>query len=262
MTAYTGKENSTRLIGLIGTKIMVADAKPPIQLREIQELAVTIGAKNLNPTLLSEEFLKFSGVVPNDWELARQPVSNPGGSQVVFKNGINIVAQPRNITFVEQMGNKNLNELQISDIARQYATKLPNAEYQTLSISPKSVVPLPKGPDAARKYITESLLAPGPWQNFGNAPMQAGLNLLYQLDRCQFSLNINQAQIQIPDQDSVPALLFVGNFNYAIEGSTQQETIQNLEKGLGEWQSDFEAFREIVNQRFLAEQQSLFPTMG
>ncbi len=233
--------------------------KNPIQLQEIQELAITIAAKNLNPTMLSEEFLKFSGVVPQDWELAKQPVMSGNFSQVTFKNGINVVAQPRTVTFVEQMGNRNLNELQVSQLATQYVTKLPNAEYQTLSISPKSVVPLPGNPDAARQFITGKLLAPGPWQEFGKSPLQAGLNLVYQLEHCQFNLSINQAQIQIPEQAAIAALLFAGNFNYKVEGSTHQERLSKLEVGLNAWQKDIEAFREIVNQRFLGEQQSLFP---
>ena len=74
----------------------VQDANPsPFPLQDIQELSITIAAKELDPTLLSEQFLKFSGIVPNEWELARQPVLNPGGSQVMFKNGVGIVAQPR-----------------------------------------------------------------------------------------------------------------------------------------------------------------------
>lgn len=236
-----------------------ATANKPVQLREIQELAITIAAKNLNPTMLSEEFLKFSGVVPEDWELARQPAISANFSQVTFKNGINIVAQPRTITFVEQMGDRNLKDLQLSQLATQYVTKLPNAEYQTLSISPKSVVPLPGNLDAARQFITGKLLAAGPWQDFGKAPVQAGINLVYQLENCQLNLSINEAQIQIPEQTAIPALLFAGNFNYKVEGNSQQERLSKLETGLKAWQADIEAFREIVNQRFLGEQQSLFP---
>jgi hypothetical protein len=234
-------------------------SNPPIQLKEIQELAITIAAKNLNPTMLSEEFLKFSGVVPQEWELTRKPAISPNFSQVTFKNGINVVAQPRSITFVEQMGNRQLDELQVSSLASQYVTKLPNAEYTTLSISPKSVVPLPGDPDAARQFITGKLLSPGPWQDFGNKPLQAGLNLVYQLESCQFNLSINQAQIQIPEQSSIPALLFAGNFNYNVEGNSHQERLGKLEEGLKSWQRDIEAFQEIVNQRFLGQQQSLFP---
>lgn len=40
----------------------------------IQEVA--IAARNHAPTLLTSEFLKYSGIVPPDWELARPPILN------------------------------------------------------------------------------------------------------------------------------------------------------------------------------------------
>jgi hypothetical protein len=39
----------------------------------IQELALALTAKNYSPTLLNSDFLKYSGIVPPDWELARPP---------------------------------------------------------------------------------------------------------------------------------------------------------------------------------------------
>ncbi|MGH2414087.1 MAG: hypothetical protein ACRDEA_10425, partial [Microcystaceae cyanobacterium] len=60
-------------------------------IREIQEIAINISAKNLNPTMLSEDFLKFSGIIPSDWELGKQPVLSPTLAQVSFQNGVSIV---------------------------------------------------------------------------------------------------------------------------------------------------------------------------
>ncbi|MEM8780775.1 MAG: hypothetical protein AAGF26_18300 [Cyanobacteria bacterium P01_G01_bin.49] len=236
-----------------------SDQTPKV--REMQELAIAISAKNLNPTMLSQEFLKQTGIVPSDWELAKQPVLGPNFSQVVFQNGVSIVAQPRTITIMESIGTKTLSELNIPNIASQYIEKLPNAEYQRLSISPKSLIPFPGSNDGARNYITRTLLAPGPWQNYGKGSVQAGLNLLYQLDHCQFSLSINEAKIAMPDQSVVPALLFAGNFNYDTGKDNPQERLAQLRKGVNNWQSDLKAFQEIVNQRFLAQQsETVFPT--
>lgn len=240
-----------------------AQSKPQsqasLELKEIQELSIAITAAKLNPTMLSEDFLKASGIIPSDWELNQQPVLNPNYAQVSFKNGVSIVTQPRTITFLEVMSNKEPYTIKISEIAEKYIEKLPLAEYQGLSVSPKSVVPLSGGVDAAQKYITETLLAPGPWLEFGEAPVQAGLNLLYQLEKCQFSLSINQARLQLADKQAIPALLFAGSFNYNITSDNNQERMQKLVEGIKQWQSDLESFREIVNQRFLARQTSLFP---
>lgn len=235
--------------------------KMPSEIREIQEIAIAISAKNLNPTMLSQEFLKQTGIVPNEWELSKQPVLGPNLSQVTFQNGVSIVAQPRTITFMEAIGSKKITELNIPNIARQYVAKLPNAEYQGLSISPKSLVPFPGSQDGARNYITRTLLAPGPWQDYGNAPLQAGLNLLYQLDRCQLSLSINEAKIAMPDKSTIPALLFAGNFNYNTANNSPQERVTQLTKSIDDWETDLKAFQEIVNQRFLAQQQeTVFPS--
>ena len=236
--------------------------KKPLEIKEIQELAIAISAKSLNPTMLSQEFLKQTGIVPSDWELGKQPVLGQNLSQVTFQNGVSIVAQPRTITFMESLGTKKPSELNIPNVARQYVEKLSNAEYQGLSITPKSLVPFPGNNEGARNFITKTLLSPGAWQEYGNAPVQAGLNLLYQLDRCQFSLSINEAKIQMPDKSAIPALLFAGNFNYNLGAENPQDMMSKLQQGINDWQNDLNAFQEVVNQRFLAQQQqaSLFPT--
>ena len=221
--------------------------KKPLEIREIQELAIAISAKNLNPTMLSQEFLKQTGIVPNSWELGKQPVLGQNLSQVTFQNGVSIVAQPRTITFMESLGAKKPEELNIPNVASQYVEKLANAEYQALSITPKSLKPFPGDSQGARNFITQNLLSSGEWQNYGNAPVQAGLNLLYQLDRCQFSLSINEAKIQMPDKSSIPALLFAGKFNYNLAGANPEEVIAKLKKGIDDWQSDLSAFLSLIH---------------
>ena len=62
---------------------------------EIQELAFVVAAKNYEPSLLNPGFLKYSGIIPSDWELSRQPVFNDRVAQIVFNNGVNIVGEPQ-----------------------------------------------------------------------------------------------------------------------------------------------------------------------
>jgi hypothetical protein len=232
--------------------------QPLANLREIQEISIAITAKSLNPALLTLDFLKYSGIVPPDWELNGQPVLNPNYAQVSFQNGISIVAQPRTITFVEIINSPDSLTLKLPEIVGLYANKLPLAEYQAINIAPKSIVPFPSSPDAAKKYIIETLLAPGSWQNFGTAPLQASVNLLYQLETCQLSIGINEAKLQLPDGRSLAAVLFAGNFNYNLPESGDRLNL--LKQYLGQWQKDLEIFRELVTQRFLERQAPLFPS--
>lgn len=226
---------------------------------ELQEIAVTIAAKNLNPGMLSPDFLKVSGIIPQDWELSRQPVANARVVQLSFKNGVNVVAQPGTVTFAEAIGKKALHEIQALDVACKYVEKLPNADYQGVSINPKSLIGLDGGEDAARKYLVETLVAPGPWQDVGQGNMKANLSFLYQLERCQLNLSITEAKIQQPEKQPISALLFSGSFNYAVANLAASERIAQLTERINNWQMELTTFRDIVNQKFLGQTESVFP---
>jgi len=94
----------------------------------IQELALSLTAKNHSPTLLNSDFLKYSGIVPTDGELARPPILGPQISQVAFTNGTNIVAQSNAITFIESLSTKPLEDTKIPAIIRKYVEALPRTD--------------------------------------------------------------------------------------------------------------------------------------
>ncbi|MEM1368853.1 MAG: hypothetical protein AAGG02_12725 [Cyanobacteria bacterium P01_H01_bin.15] len=243
-----------------------AESPASVQVREIQEVAIAITAKSLNPAMLNQDFLKLSAIVPQDWEFKKPPVANQSVAQLSFKNGVNITAQPRTVTFSQAVNEKAEKvELLTPEVARRFVEKLPNAEYQALNISPRALVPLSGGPESARDYIAGTLLAQGPWQDFGKVPVQANLNLLYQLDDAQLNLSINQAKLQLPDGTAIPALLFAGNFVYNLAQAETADKINYLSGLIGNWQKDLNQFREVVEERFLQaapvrpEEESLFP---
>lgn len=222
----------------------------PAAIPDIEELTITLAIKNFNPTLLSYELLTMSGIIPTSWELASQPVVNPRISQVSFKNGVNIVAQGNAISFLEAVANKPLNQLQFAQVALQYINKMPNAEYQTVSFSPRLVIPFPSGgEDAGKDFINQTFLNTGPWQNFGNTTPQTSLSLFYELDNCRFSLNINPARLQQPDNSFLSAVLFVGNFNYPLPNTG--DILSHLKQCINSWPQDLNTFRNLVYQKIL-----------
>ena len=220
--------------------------------RFIEEISIIIAAQDLTPTMMSQDFLKFSGIIPKEWELSQQPVLNPNFAQLNFTNGIGINAQPRTITINEPLGNKKLEELAIASVVGKYIEKLPHAEYMGLSFSPKILIPFPTSPQSVRHYITDNLLGSGAWKKIGRVPVQAGINLMYLLDRCQLTMKISEAKLQQPQQQPVMAILFAGNFNYSVIVAEKQENrAVQIAKFLNNWKTDLEEFREIVNQKFL-----------
>jgi hypothetical protein len=221
-------------------------------IRFLEDIAMVIAAENLTPTMMSHDFLKSSGIIPQDWEPAQQPILNPTFAQLNFKNGVNLIARPRTIIIGESIGKKSLDQLQGATIASKYIEKLPHAEYLGFSFSPKILIPCPGNSKSAQQYITQSLLAQGSWQEIGKAPLQAGINLMYQLERCQLSVSISEAKLQFPQQTPAIALLFSGNFNYDLANENQEQKLSKLAQAVNFWKTDLKTFREIVTDKFLA----------
>lgn len=58
-----------------------------------QELVIIIAAKSNKPTILSPDFLKYSAIIPAEWELTRRPIYTNRVAQVIFQKSISIVAE-------------------------------------------------------------------------------------------------------------------------------------------------------------------------
>ncbi|MEM8832297.1 MAG: hypothetical protein AAGE96_23600 [Cyanobacteria bacterium P01_G01_bin.19] len=218
----------------------------------IEEISIVIAATDLAPTMMSQDFLKFSGIIPKEWELAQQPILNPNFAQLNFKNGVNITAQPRTVTISESLGNRQLNALSLGEVASKYLEKLPHAEYMGFSCSPKILIPFPSAPETVHKYITGTLLGSGSWKNIGKEPVQAGINLMYTLDRCQLTLSISEARLQQPQKHPIIAILFSGNFNYNINPQAENsDRLTQINGFLENWQTDFQEFKTIITQKFM-----------
>jgi hypothetical protein len=229
----------------------------------IQELALSLTAKNHSPTLLNSDFLKHSGIVPADWELARPPIFSPQISQVAFTNGTNIVAQSNAITFIESLNSQSQETAKIPDIIRKYVETLPRTDYQTLSVNPRTFATFEAGDEnAAREFITSNLLAKGTWFEVGKSPVKAAVNLVYSLERGELNLSVAEALLQLQDTEPTPAVLFSGSFQYEIAGELEGEKLQHLHKLLENWQPDLEAYKEIVNKRFLGQETEELPAVA
>lgn len=234
---------------VLNSNFMAGNVPTPI--KYIEEIGIVVAAKDLTPTMMSHDFLKFSGIVPKDWELVQQPVLSPNFAQLIFQNGVNIIAQPRSIIITESIGKKSISHLQAPLVSGKYVEKLPHAEYQGYNFTHKILVPFPGRPDAVHKYIAGTILAQGPWQNIGQAFLQAETNLLYQLEGRQLSINVSEARLQQPQQNPIIALMFAGSFNYSLTIGDRSR-LEKLFEAIAYWHRDLKQFRQIVEQDFLS----------
>ncbi|MDJ0618673.1 MAG: hypothetical protein QNJ63_18340 [Calothrix sp. MO_192.B10] len=226
------------------------------QTLNIQEMAITIAVQKNDPTILTPDFLKYTGIVPSEWELAREPVRSNSVAQVTFQNGVNIVSQSNRIVFSEVIANKDIQDVEISAIALKYIQKLSQANYQGIGTNFGGYVLFPQSGQAARDFIFKTLLQPGPWSEFGNAPVQAAMKFSYTLEGKQLNLEVNQAAIRFPDQKLVPAVLFSGNFNHVLPKGSENNQIDNIAKAIENWQTDLDTYKDVVNTKFLNSEKS------
>ncbi|NEP58535.1 MAG: hypothetical protein F6K31_16215 [Symploca sp. SIO2G7] len=98
------------------------------QIPNIQELSIVLTVPNHNPTLLTPDFLAGSVIIPTDWELSRPPVLSQRASQVAFKSGTNVVAQPGTITFSEILNYKDLDDVPVAANSKKYAKNIPQPQ--------------------------------------------------------------------------------------------------------------------------------------
>jgi hypothetical protein len=215
---------------------------------DLQELAIVIVVKNLDPTLISPEFLRYSNIVPVDWELAQPAVRNAqGGVQVSFTNGVGVVAYSDRITFAEVAANKPEDTLAVLAVARRFVDTLSNMDFQALGVNLRGHLAFPGEPEVAHRFMFDRLLSPGAWRELGSAPVRAGVQLVYTFDHKQLNLRIDEAMLQVPDARAVPVILFTGNFDYSLQKIDALDRVVNLKMLLQGWQADAALFRKVVS---------------
>ncbi|MBD2459071.1 hypothetical protein H6G80_34105 [Nostoc sp. FACHB-87] len=225
-----------------------------IQNFQVQELLIAIAVQQQNPSILTADFLKYTGIVPSDWELARPPVVSNTAAQVVYQNGVSIVAEVNRVIFAEAIANKEVNDVQVGAIANKYIQTVKQVNYQGVGINLRGLAPYESKNLSARNYTFSKLLQAGAWQDFGSAPVEASVRLVYTLDEIRLYLDINEAQLQYPDQTTKPAVLFSANFSHTINQEEPAARLAAIGAVIDKWQSDLETLKELVNSRFLNNQ--------
>lgn len=226
----------------------------------IQDFVITITSKEQNPTVLNPDLLKYTGIIPSDWELARQPIFTNQVAQLVFQNGVSLLAQPNRVVFSQTIDGKSLEEIYIPDVAQRYLKALPNVPYQSVGISLRGYVACAAESEVAQNYLLKTLLAPGSWQEFGKEPVKAGVNFVYTLERGHLSLAINSATLEFPEQTPVPGIVFAGSFSYNSTETAEPEQ-QGLSEAIAGWQADLDTYKDLINHKFLVSipSESLIP---
>jgi hypothetical protein len=218
----------------------------------LQELLLVLAVNEFSPAVVNHEFLRLSGVIPESWELARQPVYSPQMVQLAFDSGLVLTVQPNRIILAESLEQKSLSDLQLATLAQKLIQALPNLEYQAVGFNPTGHYAPESGNEAVKQYFNRTLMATGPWMNVTAEAPRMTLNFSYLLDRCPLNLTVTEAGLRQEDESVKSVVVFSGNFNYLIGGTTTQERTGQVIEKLQNWQADVQQYEQIINQNFLA----------
>jgi hypothetical protein len=213
----------------------------------VQELALVIAVNNHDPLMVGEAFLKQTGIIPSDWQLAQKPYLSQQATQLVFDNGMSIVAEPERIVFSQALAERELSTIKIGEIASKYAAILKKADYQSIGINFRSFIPQISY-EAAQTYISQYVLAPASWQQIGTAPVRTNVNLNFSLNGRQLTLSINPAAIQFPEREPMPVILFGGNFGYPLDAA---DKLAQLTETIERWHVDLSEYQQLIDRHFL-----------
>jgi hypothetical protein len=215
-----------------------------------QEIAIVIAVPVEDPTMLNEKFLKQAGIIPIDWQLEREPVYSDRVAQIMFTNGLSIVAQPDRIMFLEIVGARSIAALHAGEVAQKYLATLKMADYRSVGINFRSYAPQ-NSPDAATAYINHQLLTAGSWQQYNHRQVRASVNLNYDLGDRQLNLSIDAATIQFPTPLTHPAVVFSGTFSYDPTASSG-DRVAKISAIIGNWQQELTEFSSFITTQLLS----------
>lgn len=213
----------------------------------VKDLIFRLGIPGHQPATLNPGFLQGSGVVPADWAMAQEPICTAEGSQVVYENGLILVAQGQVVSGQEPLDRPGGEAPQLADLLVRYCEALPKLPCQGLQTLMRMVVLYEGDPEGARRMVCERLLQPGEWQSLGAGPMQPTLQFAYQLEDQVLNLTVAQAQMRQGDEAVGSALVFAGSFEQQL---SEGDHLPQVESALRSWTSRRELLRDLIANRF------------
>ncbi len=216
-----------------------------------QEVAIVIAVPSQNPSLLSEDFLKYSGIIPLDWLLARAPVYDERVAQLVFENGFSLALQADRVMFLEAIGEKELADTAITQVTCKYVEALKLANFQAFGLNFRSFISYGSDSEAAAEFVNSQVLAPRKWSKFTDKPVKSTVNLNYELKSGKaLNLAISEASIQFPEKEQESIVLFSANFNQDLKDVESEAKVQKIQALASNWQQDLQTLQELIYEGF------------
>jgi hypothetical protein len=190
--------------------------------------------------------------VPNDWELASDPLSSSVISQIIFSNGVKIQAEANKLTFQEELDTED-SSVNIPEISLKFFQTIPHLDYQAVGINFNAYISAESEEDV-QHFILNQFIADGSWKSFENSLPNAMIQFSYERDNGYLSVTVRAARKQENSElEDIPILLFSSNYHHDILGETFIEKTNQVNTIIKSWKKDWDTFKLLVERQFLQE---------
>jgi hypothetical protein len=213
----------------------------------VKDLIFRLAIADHIPPTLNAGFLQGAGVVPPEWSLAQEAICTAEGAQLVYDNGLILLAQGQVMSGQEPLDTPAADNPQLAELLVRYSQALPRLTYQGLQTLLRVVIIYDGDTDAARRTVCDRLLQQGEWQTYGKAPMQPTLQLAYQLEDQVLNLTVAQAQVRQEEEAIGSALVFAGAFEQVVGEGDRLPQIEAMLRG---WTERRDQLLDLITNRF------------
>lgn len=209
----------------------------------LEQFALVVVAELHNPTVLNPDFLKYQEILPGDWELSSPPITTLSFSTIQYTNGINIIAEPNKVQFIDTKGG-DPPKSHIVEIMERYIAALPHVRYKALGINFKAY----EERTDPYSFIISRFLKSGPWYNNEHELSGLALKFVYPIEKGRAIISLDSGSVNKIIEDKKieePVLTSDGNFHRDLDINSKQLSEQIISL-LGNVESDWEKYTNIL----------------
>ena len=205
----------------------------------LSNFSVVILAQAHNPSILNPDFLRQNDIVAENFK-PRNVVCTQPVAQVVYEEGISIIAEFERLQFVDVDINRIPQDSPIPDIALRYIGVLPHVRYKSVGINFAGHC-LFAGKDSARSFISKKFVKPGTWLSEDEVT-DVGITFAYHTENGKNTLTIKPGEVVKSEGSGVPAILI--NANYHLDVS--EGDLVSIKSFVSGWQVSYDHFKQFV----------------
>lgn len=209
----------------------------------LSNFSIVVLAQAHNPTILNPDFLRNNQIVSEAWTpktvICTQPVA-----QVVYEEGISIVAEFERLQFVDTVVNRIPETSPLPEIAIGYIQTLPHVRYKAvgLNFSGSRVF---ENRWAASSFISKRFIKSGPWLPPGETT-EIGLTFGSSIEGIKRSITLKPGTISRPEGELSNGILVNANYHLDI----REGDVDSLKSFILGWQALFAHLQEFTNVVF------------